>query len=491
MIFNAAKACGRVWFAVVWIGLMSTASFGYDDLQGKEWRWLHETQGLSWAQVASLCPQDGATHCVGAINGRDLTSWVWGTPAQVRALMAQFATADAPIPQDPPFSVGGYQYVDPATRFQNSLGVTAHFQGCPTYQPCFNYFFSGGWTATPDGSGIPSGADASTDLWALFGPTGGFSMNNPPAGELTSRGVFLWRPTGLSDGKVYAYDDVGYSPSPFGGVAANLLSNDWVGGARATPANVTLTLVSTPSTSITLNQDGTVSAAPGTPAGTSSIAYRICAANNPSNCDEATVTITVRSFAITAANDQGAISFGAGGTAVANVLANDRLGSLVPTPAVVALTQLSSSHAGITLNPATGAVTVAQGTPSGTHTLTYQICEIARPANCAQAVVTLLPYSIDAVNDSFRMSSKIGATSPSVLANDWFNGARATTAKVNITLLSTLIKGVTFNASTGTFTVAPKTSSGSYLVNYRICEIASPTNCDTATVTLDLSGKSS
>lgn len=490
MILKAKKACALVWLAVLGLTIFaSTASAGYDDLQGKEWRGLPETQGLSWAQVASVCPQDGATPCAGAINGRDVTGWVWATPAQVRALLAIFAPT---IPENPPFSIGGPEYVTPATNFQNSLGVTAHFQGCPTYQPCFNFFSAAGWTATTDESGLASGADASTDLWGLFGPSGGFTMNHPPAGEITSRGAFLWRPTGLDTGKAHAYDDIGQSPSPFGGVAVNILANDWIGGVRATPANATVTLLSTPDAGITLNADGSVHVAPGTRVGTSSFDYRICAITNSSNCDEATVTITVRSYTITAANDQGSLSFGAGGTAVANVLSNDRLGGQVPTPAVVALSQLSSSHAGISLYSASGAINVAPGTPSGIHTLRYQICEIANQpnTNCAQATVTLTPYSIDAVNDYWRLSSKTGATSPSVLANDWFRGARATTAQVKITLLSTLIKGVTFNSATGTFAVAPKTSSGTYLVNYRICEIASPDNCDTATVTLDLSGKS-
>ena len=76
-----------------------------------------------------------------------------------------------------------------------------------------------------------------------------------------------------------------------------------------------------------------------------------------------------------------------------------------------------------------------------------------------------------------------------MLVNDRFDGAPATTAKVSISLVTTLIKGVTFNAATGVFTIAPKTSSGDYPMSYRICEIADPANCDTATALLQLSGK--
>jgi hypothetical protein len=42
--------------------------------------------------------------------------------------------------------------------------------------------------------------------------------------------------------------------------------------------------------------------------------------------------------------------------------------------------------------------------------------------------------------------------------------------------------------SDGSVDVLGKTESGVYLLVYEICEIASPTNCDRATVSLDLSG---
>ncbi|HKE55747.1 MAG TPA: hypothetical protein VKB46_03560, partial [Pyrinomonadaceae bacterium] len=88
-----------------------------------------------------------------------------------------------------------------------------------------------------------------------------------------------------------------------------------------------------------------------------------------------------------------------------------------------------------------------------------------------------------------RASSKTGGTViASVLANDAFNGFRATTATVQISQVSAPIRGITLNLSSGAVTVAPKTASGTYNLVYQICEIASPTNCDPATVTLDLGG---
>ncbi len=336
---------------------------------------------------------------------------------------------------------------------------------------------------------MPSGAHVSTDSEALFGATAEFTVAKTNTTDGSGRGIFLSRATGLGSGTIHAYDDDGQPTSPYGGVTVNVLANDWIDGQRATTDNVMLGLVTALPDGITLSADGSVSVAAGTPVGSYSFTYRICAIVDPANCDDADVTITVKSFALVAVNDAASASFYSGGTALASVLANDKLGGLTPTTAVVTLRQVSSTSAGISLNTATGAVTVAAGTISGTYTLTYEVCERANLANCKQATVTLAPYLIDAVDDIFpKMSSKTGGNSPSVLTNDRFGNAAATTAKVKLSLVTSLIKGVTFDVTTGVFTVKPKTSSGTYPIVYQICEIANPSNCDFATATLNLSG---
>ncbi|WP_298116272.1 DUF11 domain-containing protein, partial [Flavobacterium sp.] len=78
-----------------------------------------------------------------------------------------------------------------------------------------------------------------------------------------------------------------------------------------------------------------------------------------------------------------------GGVSVANVLANDFLNGSVATLSTVTITQISSSNSGISVNPLTGAVNVAPGTPAGTYTLTYRICEVLNPSNCDNAIVTV------------------------------------------------------------------------------------------------------
>jgi hypothetical protein len=53
----------------------------------------------------------------------------------------------------------------------------------------------------------------------------------------------------------------------------------------------------------------------------------------------------------------------------------------------VNLTFVSSTNAGVTLSGAD--VVVAPGTPAGSYTLTYQICEVLNASNCDTAVVTV------------------------------------------------------------------------------------------------------
>ncbi len=275
---------------------------------------------------------------------------------------------------------------------------------------------------------------------------------------------------------------------PSAALRSNVLTNDWVAGQPATSANATVTPL-TAATGLTLLADGSVMVGASLPNGTYSFTYRICSKTAPANCDDAAVSVTVGPFALVPSTDLATVS--TSGIAIANVLANDTLGGVIATTAVVTLRQVSASAPLISLNSATGAVSLSTSLAFGTYSLVYEVCEIANPTNCAQAsaVVTLIPYSIDAVNDVFpKMSSKTGGTTASVLLNDRFNNAVATTAKVTLSQTSRQLRGITLNLTTGTITVKPKTNSGTYTITYKICETANPTNCDTATATLDLSG---
>jgi len=353
-----------------------------------------------------------------------------------------------------------------------------------------------GWTASTDSAGLPvsGGVGAGTTPVSISGAFG-VAPGNDPAGAGPGLGVFLWRSTGLRNQAVIANDDAGQVPSPAGGTAVtNVLANDWNAGAPATTANVTLSQESSTSAGVTLNPaDGSVRVAAGTEATTHTLVYKICDTVNPVNCDGAAVRVTVPPYVVNAVNDQGSASPSTGGVAVASVLANDTLGAGRATTANVTLSQQSSTNTGVTLDPTDGSVDVAKGTAIGTHTLLYQICETANPSNCDQATVTVtvVPYVVKAVIDQARASSKTPGTAiASVLANDRLGSAPATTANVKLSLvsLSPPNSDIKLDLSDGSVDVLRRTQSGLYTLVYQICEIASPSNCAQATVTLDLSG---
>ncbi len=288
----------------------------------------------------------------------------------------------------------------------------------------------------------------------------------------------------------YVIDAVDESAvSNTGKTAVNALLNDKLNALPATTANVRVTQVSSTHAGVTITASGFVNVAAGTPFGAHTLVYRICEAASLNNCDQATVSLEVIPYFVDAVNDAGATTRG-GGIAVANVLANDKFGTGTASLANVQLSLVSSTSAGITL-AANGAVSVAAGTALGGQTLVYRICEIGSPSNCDQATVsvTVNPYLIDAVYDSARASSKVANTAlASVLWNDTLAGARATVANVRLSMVSLLpvSNKIRLDLTDGSVDVLGKTESGLYSLVYRICEIANPTNCDQATVSLDL-----
>jgi YVTN family beta-propeller protein len=267
---------------------------------------------------------------------------------------------------------------------------------------------------------------------------------------------------------------------------ANVLANDRIGGVPATLANVTLSQLSSTDPQIFLDAaTGAVHVAPGAVAGVQSVvAYRICERASPLNCAEASVVVKIRErYLIDALDD--VVSSPAGRTAATRVLANDRLGDMAATLLNVRLTPVSSTHAGIALNT-TGSISVALGVAAGTYSLVYRICELADPLNCdqASATVTVVPNPIDAVNDTGASTRSGGVALKSVLANDRFGGVAANLTQVTLALVSSTNPGVSLNPANGSVMVASGTPIGAYSLVYRICERASPSNCDEATVSV-------
>ena len=298
-----------------------------------------------------------------------------------------------------------------------------------------------------------------------------------------------------------AVDDEGSTPA-LTEIVINILAND-----DYLPNNDPNNLGTTSITRIGGNATGTVGFDPETGElsyipdvsesnSTITIIYEVCnTVPDPDVCASATVTIEVGGNAIDAVDDDFSaepVDGVAGGeVANSNVLDNDTLNGVAVDPADVTLT--STTTGPLTVNE-DGTVSVAQNTAAGTYTIEYTICEVANPSNCDTGTVTVVvdpgANVIDAMDDDFS-SEPVDGTSggvvenSNVLGNDTLNGVAVDPSDVTIT--STTTGPLTVNAD-GTVSVAPNTGGGSYTIEYTICEVTNPTNCDTATVTVVVSG---
>jgi large repetitive protein len=285
-----------------------------------------------------------------------------------------------------------------------------------------------------------------------------------------------------------------------------LLENDLLNGAPVVLADITATVL-TPATPImggpvpVLNTTtGVVSVPAGTPAGTYTINYQICENLNPANCDDATITVTVVPPAIVANDDPfGPTNGTTGDPNLGNAFDNDLLNGAPVVLADITATVLTPATPIMggpvpVLDPMTGIVSVPAGTPAGTYTITYQICENLNPGNCDDATitVTVVPPAIVAVDDNYGMIN--GTTGdPNVgnalLENDLLNGAPVVLADITATVLmpATPIMGgpvPVLNTTTGVVGVPAGTPAGTYTITYQICENLNPANCDDAVITV-------
>ena len=217
---------------------------------------------------------------------------------------------------------------------------------------------------------------------------------------------------------------------------------------------------------------------------TVTVVYQVCnVLPDPNVCASATVTIEVGANTIDAVDDSYTGSTSGGDIVDSDVLSNDTLNGESVTLSEVTLTSTPTDE--LTINT-DGSVSVNPGTAEGIYTITYTICEIANEENCDTATVTVevvegMSNVIDAVDDSYTGNGDI--VDSDVLSNDTLNGESVTLEDVILT--SDPTDELTINDD-GSVSVNPGTAEGIYTITYTICEIANVENCDTATVTVEV-----
>ncbi|MCD0468471.1 gliding motility-associated C-terminal domain-containing protein [Flavobacterium sp. JAS] len=315
---------------------------------------------------------------------------------------------------------------------------------------------------------------------------------------------------------IIANDDIEVNINGYVGTpkALNIIDNDTFNDssivgkkAKVTSINIsqiTITVLNTanpingnPNVPVLDPATGIVSVPAGTPAGLYTIRYRIAENLNPANFDEATVFITVTAATIQANSDTVLNINGFQGQAnVVNAITNDNLNGVAAQLSEISIgvvTPATSINGGPvpTLDIITGNVSVPAGTPSGTYTIRYEICENLNPTNCSQAdiIVTVISGPIIANDDAIGgINGLDGANNViNVLTNDLLDNTAPTIAQVKINVVSPadVINSAAvpvLDMNTGLVSVPAGTSSGIYTIVYQICENLNATNCDQAVI---------
>lgn len=156
-------------------------------------------------------------------------------------------------------------------------------------------------------------------------------------------------------------------------------------------------------------------------------------------------------------------------------------------------TQLTGSPAGGTWSSSnTGVATVSasglvSGVSAGTTTITYTSL-----SGCSTTMTITVSVGPEANDDSFSIFTTIGGITPSVFANDTYNGGAPGSVTGGVTgnsevfwFLSQMPAGIIGNPD-GTITLVPPIAHGIYSFDYMICDKINlnPCSCSTATATI-------
>ena len=299
---------------------------------------------------------------------------------------------------------------------------------------------------------------------------------------------------------IIANDDPDTRVRPGGTV--EVLSNDRLNGAPIQTGEVTIAIEDKGGLEgLTLTPAGKLKVPDtATPGSSYKVTYKICEKQNGTPCDRAKVKITIAGTAraIEAKDDNfGSIPNTADYTSTLTVFSAgvDTLegvsGVLVPGTDV-SLHPGTAPHANISMDPATGKISIKAGTPEGDYEYQYTICEKAEPTNCSNTATVrfkVVSKTIVANNDGlWRVGTKGGLT-PSILNNDMLNG-RTGLSEADVVIEATQGENndvVHFRMNIdGRISVIPGLPVGEYTYHYTIKEKGNEGNIDKAQVRIKI-----
>ena len=183
---------------------------------------------------------------------------------------------------------------------------------------------------------------------------------------------------------------------------------------------------------------------------------------------------------------------GISGGTTSSVLTGITLNGTTVTNTNSVTISFSGLPTGVTSNT-NGQLVIPAGTPAGTHTITYRVCEKLNPTNCQTVTSTLVigtgSLTVTSTTLTHPNGTQGGTTTGTVLTGVKINGNPVNTASVTITWNS-LPPNATGNAS-GTVTIAPNTPAGTYTISYTVCErLNGNSNCQSVTSQITIGGGS-
>ena len=283
-------------------------------------------------------------------------------------------------------------------------------------------------------------------------------------------------------------------------VLGNILTNDSYNTQSVTTASVTI------STTTTLTNVPYIATATGevflpahTPAGTYTLTYSLCSKIVPYNCSEvATVTVIVSPSLVIARDDTYTITIGTT-TITESIYSNDSIGEQTPNASLVNFQSIGGSKDSdnfyvLSVNLA-GNVLIPQGTPTGTYTLQYRICDVKDSHNCATATITVMVTEIPtpliiARDDTYTVTIGTTTITESIYSNDSIGEQIPNASLVNFQSIGGSKDSDNFYVLsvnlTGNVLIPQGTPIGTYTLEYRICDIHHQSNCDTAIVKVSI-----
>ncbi|WP_312236218.1 Ig-like domain-containing protein [Stenotrophomonas sp.] len=290
-------------------------------------------------------------------------------------------------------------------------------------------------------------------------------------------------------GALLAVDDSGGPVGPAGQARLlNVFTNDTFNTAPLDPTQVSFAPVAT--NALSFSADGWVDVAAGLAAGSYSTVYTICLLNQPTVCDTATVSVTVLAAAPGVDAEDDRVELPQDGVIEIDVLGNDRVNGTPIDPGTVTVT--------ITAPPPYGTATVlprarirfaALANFSGVQAFDYQVCDIADPAMCASATVTVtVDPNVLTLGDDAVTAQTPGPLTIDVLAND--TARTAVLDRGSLQVITAPAHG-SAQCANGVCVYTPAANfAGTDSFRYRVCDVSIPTAlCAEANVAVTVAGQ--